>query len=277
VTTSEPTDQPPTSSGRWRLVALGIAALVVVAAAVVLLADRDDDSEESVPSTSPAIETTTPADTTSPTEPPSTTTPSETTSPTDPPVTDPEGDLPDEAAAPAVWPWADSTTRFADPVEAATSFATEFLDMTDPLVGEFRAGDSRSGEVELQATALGPVTTVLVRQLTEDDSWWVLGSAAENITLEEPETGAMVQSPLTLAGSALAFEGTVDVEVRVDGVVEPIATGFVTASGGPEPGPFEGSIEFDDPGEGSGALVLISRSSEDGAVLEASVIRLVFG
>ena len=40
--------------------------------------------------------------------------------------------------------------------------------------------------------------------------------------LDEPRTGAVVESPLRLVGEALAFEGTVEVEIRADGEAEPI-------------------------------------------------------
>lgn len=280
MTLSDTADEPSTPSGRWRIVALAIVVLVAVVAAVVLLVGGDDDADDSATTTDATIETTTPADTTPATEPPATTPATEppaTPAPTEPPVTEPPPSIPGDGTASAVWPAAGTAVGFADPVEAATSFATEFLGFTDPVIGEFMAGDSRSGEIELRAGEIGPVTIVLLRQLGDDDSWWVLGSEAENISIETPEVGAVIQSPLVLEGSALAFEGTVDVELRADGLIEPIATGFVTGSGPPEPGPFEGSIEFDDPTAEAGVLVLISRSSEDGSVLEASARRVFFG
>jgi hypothetical protein len=130
--------------------------------------------------------------------------------------------------------------------------------------------------VEIAPSATRPTTVVFVRQLTADESWWILGSATENIVLDEPDTGDVVESPLQLVGQARAFEGTVEVEIRADGDAEPIAVGFVTGSGGPEPGPFDDELEFVSPGSGGGALVLISRSPEDGSVLEAGSIRIFF-
>lgn len=69
----------------------------------------------------------------------------------------------------AVWPFVSGTTRYTDPVSAARGFAADFVGFTDPVVGDFRQGDSRSGEVPVQAKASAPVTTVLVRKL--GDSW----------------------------------------------------------------------------------------------------------
>jgi hypothetical protein len=279
-----------TDGGNRRALVIGIVVVVVafVGALVFLNGNDDETAETTVDSTTePTAVESTPAPTSEPsttdrstTEPPATdptttdapTTENPTTEPTGPPTTE----FP-AATSQAIWPWVDTPTRFDDPVAAATSFAVDYLGFTDPRVGDFQAGDSRSGEVPVRAGAVGPTTVVLVRQLTEDDTWWVLGAAAENITIESPDQGATVSSPLTVAGTALAFEGTVDVELRADDHGEPIATDFVTGSGGPEPGPFEDEIEFTSPGAIGGALVLISRSSEDGApVLEAAAMRIFF-
>jgi hypothetical protein len=117
---------------------------------------------------------------------------------------------------------------------------------------------------------------VFVRQLTDDDSWWILGAASGNITIDEPDALAEVTSPLTVSGTALAIEGTVDVQLRADGNGEPIFEGFVTGSGGPEPGPYSEVFEFTSPGETAGALVMLSLSSEDGSTLEASAMRIFY-
>jgi hypothetical protein len=120
------------------------------------------------------------------------------------------------------------------------------------------------------------VTTVLVRQLTDDDSWWILAAVCENITVDEPEAGAEITSPLPVSGTAAAFEGTVDVELRVDGSDEAIVSGFVTGSGGPAPGPFSETFEFTSPGEVGGTLLLWSRSPENGSVVEAAAMRIFY-
>jgi hypothetical protein len=270
VSTTDPTSND--AGGRWRLVALTVIALIVVAIGAFLLVDGDDDDDASVVGTSSVAETAEPTGTTQPATsgPPA-------TEPTAAPTTDTATTTaPDDATRNAIWPWAESEVRFDDPVEAAASYASDFLGFDDPVVGEFLAGDSRSGEVEITPGANGPTTVVFVRQLTADESWWILGSATENIVLEEPETGDVVESPLQLVGQARAFEGTVEVEIRADGDAAPIEVGFVTGSGGPELGPFDDELEFVSPGSGGGSLVLISRSPEDGSVLEAGSIRIFF-
>ena len=73
-----------------------------------------------------------------------------------------------------VAPGPHTSQRFDDPVAAARSFAVDFVGMTDPVVGEFQPGDSRSGEVPVRGFADGAPSAVLVRQL-EDDTWFVIG------------------------------------------------------------------------------------------------------
>ena len=277
---------------RWALIAGAIVIVIALLAALFLLNDDDGDDAPTSDSTTSTettavTETTSVADTTElsttgvpATEVPDTAAPA-TTGPatTQPATTDPGPtevpSLPD-ALRTAIWPWAATDTRYDAPVRAATSFATDFLGFDDPIVGEFTAGDSRSGEIELRTFANGPVTVVFVRQLTADDTWWILGAASENIIIDEPATGDEVTSPLTVSGSASAFEGTVDVELRADGNGEPIFNGFVTGSGAPEPGPYSETFAFTSPGASGGALVMLSRSPEDGSVLEASALRIFY-
>lgn len=263
-TPDRPTAPPePGADGRRRpttlIVALVVAVAVIAALVAVLVWPSDDDDTVTAPTTTeePTSEPTT-APTTEPTTTPSTLAPA----PTD--------------AATAVFPDASTSLRFDDPVAAARAFAVDLVGFTDPVLGEFMQGDSRSGEVEVRPTADGPATTVLVRQLGEDGTWWVLGSATTDITLDTPAAGDTITSPVTLTGSALAFEGNVSVEVRRDGVREPIGTGFVTG-GGDVVRPFSGEVTFTAaPGE-RGALVLLTHGGEDGRVWQAVVIRVTFG
>jgi hypothetical protein len=175
----------------------------------------------------------------------------------------------------AVYPWASSDLRFDDPVEAARAFAVDFVEFTDPVVGEFMQGDARSGEIEVRPRPDGPVTIVFVRQLSGTDTWWVLGAATADIVVDVPAAGATISSPVELRGSALAFEGTVNVEVRQDGTHEPLGTGFVTG-GGDILRPFAGEVEFSTPTERFGAVVFREFSEEDGRVLDATVVRVAF-
>jgi hypothetical protein len=163
------------SSTRWPLI-VGIALITAGLVAALVFVNADDDDNDTVAtsdgrttqSSTPVTEATG-APTTEATAPP---TDAPVTAPTD---SEPNGTVPSSETRDAIWPLADTTTRFDDPVAAVTSFAVEYLGFTDPVIGEFQEGDARSGEVEVRAVDVGPPTRVLVRQLTDDDTWWVVG------------------------------------------------------------------------------------------------------
>jgi hypothetical protein len=166
-------------------------------------------------------------------------------------------------------------TTYTEPEIAAREFALA-IGYSDPVTGEFQAGDSRSGEVELRAADGTPPSIVFVRQLDDRGGWYVIGAATESIEVDTPETLEVVTSPLEVAGSARAFEGTVAVLLTADDQDDPLVESFVTGSGGLELGPFEGSFEFESPDADGGALLFLSRSSEDGSVIEVSALRVFF-
>ena len=114
-----------------------------------------------------------------------------------------------------------------------------------------------------------------MRQLSGADTWWVLGAVTADIVVDAPAAGAGISSPVELRGSALAFEGTVDVDVRQDGTHEPLGAGFVTG-GGDVARPFTGELTFSTPTERFGAVVFREFSEEDGRVLDATVVRVAF-
>ncbi len=245
--------QPDDTRKRW-LIGLG-AAVVAAAAVVAVLALTGDDDE---PVATDATTTTTEATTTTTTEDTTTTTAAfETVDP----------DVP-------VYPDPTTSQRFDDPIALVTAFARDFVGFSDPVVGDYAAGDNRSGEVEVRGFAAGAPTTVLVRQL-EDDTWFVIGAVTDSIQLATPESGATISSPQPLAGMAYAFEGTVVVQLYVDGTQEPIADTFVTGRGDGVLGDFTGELEFEDTtGATHGVLLLTSNSGEDGAPIEAAAIRV---
>ncbi len=267
----------------WILGAVGVV-LVAILAGVLLLLFRDDSetidavditTSSTAESTTSQAESTTTEATSSTSEETTTSDSSTTTDSTTTIAPSSTSTIPSEYST-AVWPWFNSETRYDDPVEAATGFAEHFLGFTDPVMGEFLQGDSRSGEVEVQPMADGPVTTVFIRLLGTDDTWWILGSATQNISVDEPTALCEIDSPLAVSGQAFTFEGNVEVQVRADGIEAPLATTAVTG-GGSEMLPFDGLVSFADPGSGSGAVVFLSRSARDGSVWEAVVLRVSFG
>jgi len=239
------------------IVALAVAVAVIAALVAVILWPDDSDDVTTEPTTTttelPATTATTPSTTAAP--------------PTVAPV--------DTSTAVFPYETGDVRVRYFDPVEAAQAFAVEFVGFTDPLVGEFMQGDARSGEVQVRPTADGPVTTVFIRQLGTDGSWWILGSATEHITADAPGPGDAITSPVTVSGSALAFEGTVLVEVREDGAREPLGRGYVTG-GGDEMRPFSGQVSFSPASADYGAMVFLTQSERYGEIWEAAVYRVRF-
>ena len=174
-----------------------------------------------------------------------------------------------------MWPTATSSIRYRTPDAAATGFAIDYLYMVNPVIGQFQQGDVRSGEVPVQPSTTGPVTTVLVRELGSDNSWWVLGAGTAAIALTEPVWDASITSPVTLKGSAMAYEGTVQTQVRDDDS-KPLGQGYMTG-GSTAMGPFSGSLAFTKARAKYGAVVLYTTSAETGTVMEASVMRIQFG
>jgi hypothetical protein len=270
---SQPPAEPPPAPappGRpqrpvWLVVALGIALAAIAALVAVLVWPS---GEEGVVTET----TTTLAPSTTATTEPSTTLATPTTAPATTAVPPP---MPPPDTSTAVFPSASSTVRFNDPVQAARAFAVDFVGFTNPLVGGFKQGDARSGEVDVRPTADGPVTTVFVRQLTPGQSWWVLGASTDNIATDAPGPGDTISSPVTVSGSAVAFEGVVNVEIRQDGTRQPLGTGNVIG-GGDILRPFSGQITFSRPSADNGAVVFLTRSEQDGRVWEATVIRVRF-
>lgn len=177
----------------------------------------------------------------------------------------------------AVWPWASISTRFSSPTAVAGAFAIEYLGFTDLLVGSFQQGDSRSGEVPVQSSASGVVTTVLVRQLTAANTWWVLGAVSPNITVTSPPALQKIVSPVLLQGQSTANEAVVNVQVRQDGRLSPLARSTVMGGSMGAMGPFTKTVPFAKPSTVRGALVFRTYSAKDGHVLEASVLRVAFG
>lgn len=244
-------DRP--ANRKWLYGGLSAAAVAIVLVVGLVVLDDGDDTGVIADSTSSTTDTTT-----------TTTTTTSTTTTSEPPF------QPEVDAFAVAYPSPLTSQRFESAESAAQSYAIDVLGFTELMVGEFHEGDSRSGEVPVTDREGGPETTVLVRQM-EDDTWYVLASITEDITVETPTAGDAISSPFDTSGTALAFEGTVDVLVRAQDDPAVLGEGFVTGSGTPPAGPFEGSIEFAPPAaETPGIVVYRELSAEDGHVRKAT-------
>lgn len=116
------------------------------------------------------------------------------------------------AIQPAIWPAGD--VLFTTPEEAATDFLDAVFG-TGPLIGEFQEGDSRSGEIEVFASADGAQigsarSLLLLRQLGPDGGWFVMSAVSELVAISTPEAAASVPAgSLPVAGTGTGFEGTI--------------------------------------------------------------------
>jgi Immunoglobulin-like domain of bacterial spore germination len=174
----------------------------------------------------------------------------------------------------------------AEAVATAKAYLRREVGMTDVAAGPLRwTGDDtgevtahpRTGESGRPWPANGPVTTVSLKRLAS--VWYVLGVRASGITVAAPDPLDRVSSPVRVAGSAAAYEGTVQVTVTEDryGKDVELGRGFVTGSGSAEPGPFSGSIAFRRPSGTTGSIIFWEEAAATGGgVVKASVVRVRF-
>lgn len=247
-----------TDTQRWTIAGVAAVATLLVVTLFVVSADDDDDADLAA-----GTSTTT---TTEPVEDTSTTTEApETTTTTFTPVVDPFG---------VAFPSPEDSRRFDAAPAAARAFATDVLGLTElVLAGAVETGED-TATVNVQDREDGP-ETVMSLQRMEDGAWYVLGATTEDITVDAPTPGTSLATPFETSGQALAFEGTVQVVVLAQGDPAPIGEGFVTGSGTPPPGPFNGRIEFRPPEEpAAGVVVYRIHSPEDGRVVRAAAVRV---
>jgi hypothetical protein len=255
---------------RYRWLLGGAAALIVVLilAIVALVVDEDDDGE--VVSDTTTTTTTVDEDTTTTSESTTSTTAQPTSSTAGTPTR-----LPDAEAVNVVWPAPDGDVRYEEAESAVQSFAEDLVGFENPLLGEYQAGDSRSGEIEVRAADDGPVTTVFVRQMS-DDHWYVLGAATEGIELRDPIAGSAIDHPLLVSGRGRGFEGVLRVAVHDRTSGDLLGDGVIAAGSGPDLAAFDGEIAWDNPGGGWGVVVVSGASGEDGSVWDAVAVPVGF-
>ncbi len=185
---------------------------------------------------------------------------------------------------------AGSERTFRDPVATAREFMTKYVGMDNPV--DFPSRTTAPGTVEVPMgpryaegrTALPnpqPRFTVIVRQLGGQPAtgpWSVTEVVAPDITVTTPAPLSRITSPARLTGQARAFEGTVNVEIREDGMLagRSLGKGFVTG-GGDVKRPYSGDIAFRSPTKPAGAVVLTELSAADGQnIMQAAVVKVRF-
>jgi hypothetical protein len=191
---------------------------------------------------------------------------------------------PTTATAPAKDPKPDRDGTEA--VATARAFLARELGMTDLAAERFRFTDDRTGEVGFRhkfgeggrpLPQTGP-PVVVVRLQRLPAGWWVLGVRGRSIQADGPARLERISSPLTVAGKAEVYEGTVYVKVTQDrpGRDLVLGEGFVTG-GGAGSGSFRGQIAFRRPTAATGWVILYEDSmATGGGTLQATMVRVRF-
>lgn len=247
----------PRSTSQLR--ARPVVALTTTLALVAFAAACGDDDESSSTTLAPTtVAPTTAAPTTAA---PTTAAPTTAAPTTAAPTTAAPTTVPAGLEQPAIWPAADVV--FTTPEEAAFDFVANVLEV--PVVlGEFMAGDSRSGEIELWFEADGnPVEIargiLLLRQLGPSSSWFVIGVANDNASITMPETGAVVPAgPLTVEGKFRGFEASGTIYAYVAGDAGTILDSQQAMGGSMEtPEPYSVTLDLSGAAPGSTVMLVV--------------------
>lgn len=194
---------------------------------------------------------------------PPTSPPSESSSSSAPASTEPTSPVtePTVLEQPAIWPTADEV--FDSPQGVAEDFLTHALGVP-PVIGEFMAGDSRSGEIEVFSP--GDVPTVrailLLRQLGPHNGWFVIGTINDSAVITNPLSGAHIgsseASALVVEGMAEGFEASLTVSAFIAGRHGELLDQQQTMGGNfGVPGPFQVTLDLSGARPGDTVVLLV--------------------
>jgi hypothetical protein len=167
---------------------------------------------------------------------------------------------------------------------AAVAFLRE-LGMRNPVAATYRRTGAATAEVGLHpragegGTRFDRVTTV-VRLYRSGGGWVATGArAVGTIEVDEPLAFQRIESPLTVSGRSVAYEGTVHVTVTEDrrGPDRVLGRGVVQG-GGSELAPFRGQVQFADHTVGvtAGWVVFSGDTGADVGIVSATAVRVGF-
>lgn len=158
----------------------------------------------------------------------------------------------------ALWP--SPSEVFTSPRAAAEDFVVQVLGVP-PELGDFMAGDARSGEIEVFSPGDPPTlrSLLLLRQLGPSNGWFVIGTINDSAFISSPATGQSVTAgEMTVSGQAEGFEATVIIEAFVAGRPEPVLDREVTFAGNlGVPAPFEVTLDLSDADPGDTILIVV--------------------
>lgn len=172
-----------------------------------------------------------------------------------------------------------------DPQMVAARFASDFvgwekIETTDSL----RSGSS---ETEWSAEVIfrpiigerripgAPHHLMLIGlEGSREPAWFVASLRSDNIEVNTPKNGDVVTSALRVTGRGVAYEGTIQTEIRADDNGS-LHKGFLTA-GAYELAPFQAELEFDSPSSPSGILILSGDTGAEEPPPDVTVVRVRF-
>ena len=179
------------------------------------------------------------------------------------------------APSDAIWPFASSNARFTDPISASFAFARDYLGFASPVVSTVWGSVNGTANVAVRPAPNGMVTTVALERSRSTATWWVVGASTPTIVVTTPTRNESITNPVTVSGRSLAYEAVINVDVRQDGSLTPLARATVMG-GGSAMGPFNGTIHFATPTASSGSVMFREQSAKDGSYVAATVVRVGF-
>lgn len=161
---------------------------------------------------------------------------------------------------PAIWPTAQDV--FTTPRDVAEDFMLRVMGVP-PDIGEFMAGDARSGEIEVFSP--GEVETLrailLVRQLGPNNGWFVIGTLNDNAMITNPLYGAQISvddaASLVVEGMAEGFEASLTVYAYVAGRTDILDQETTMGGNLGVPGPFQVTLDLSGVRPGDTVMLLV--------------------
>lgn len=177
-----------------------------------------------------------------------------------------------------------------DPALVATAFAQDLADWEVKVVDVAINGSAEEGWSasvtfrpyigEEEHLIPGPSHTLRLIGLegAEHPAWFVAGLESEEIVVNTPNPGDGVSSPMRVSGRGVAYEGTINAQIKDDAgntLISADSPDRILMAGAYEPAPFSGDLRFGRPEIRSGVLILVADSGT-GPTPAITIVRLRF-
>lgn len=149
---------------------------------------------------------------------------------------------------------------FTDPEAAAADFVANVLEVPVAL-GDFMAGDARSGEIEVSCDlcSASPRGTLLLRRLGPSDGWFITAIVNDESSISAPAQGDVVAADsVVVEGTAIGFEANVSISAYVAGDPTRLLDREVVLAGMMgEAGPFSVTLDLSAAEPGDVVMLLV--------------------